>query len=73
MPTEKWTGPVGRLWSFEAIKGDGGPGRSTAYMLIDQERLECIKVAKLTRISGRSYDAYKESLARQLDAPPHAA
>jgi hypothetical protein len=65
--TTEWTGPVGRMWSFEGIKADGGPGRSTVHLLIKQGKLEAIKVGKLTRITGRSWDAYKESLLRGLD------
>jgi hypothetical protein len=74
MPSNpKWTGPVGRLWDFTAIRADGGPCRATCYVLIEQERLEAIKVGKLTRITGRSWDAYKESLLRGLGERPFTA
>jgi hypothetical protein len=69
----EWTGPIGRMWSFEAIKADGGPGRSTVHLLIKEGHLEAIKVGKLTRITGRSYDSYKESLLRGLGERPFAA
>jgi hypothetical protein len=57
MTTENWTGPVGRLWTFDAIRADGGPGRSTVHELIKAGRLEPIKVGNLTRVTGRSWDA----------------
>ena len=69
----EWTGPVGKMWSFEAIDDDGGPCRSNLYTLIEQGKLEAIKVGRLTRITGRSYDAYKESLTRGLRPSPFAA
>jgi hypothetical protein len=69
----KWTGPVGRMWSFVAIEDDGGPRRSMVYVLIKQGHLEAIKVGKLTRITGRSYDLYKQSLLRGLGERPFAA
>jgi excisionase family DNA binding protein len=70
---KEWTGPIGNMWSFEGIDDDGGPCRSNIYTLIEQGKLEAIKVGRLTRITGRSYDAYKESLLRGVGASPFAA
>jgi hypothetical protein len=68
-----WNGPVGKMWSFEDIREDGGPCRSTIYALIEQGRLEPIKVGKLTRVTGRSWNAYKQSLLCGLGERPFAA
>jgi hypothetical protein len=74
MPSNpKFTGPVGRLWDFTAIRADGGPCRATCYTLIEQGKLEAVKLGSRTRITGRSYDSYKESLTRGLRPSPFAA
>jgi hypothetical protein len=70
----KWTGEIGRMWSFHDIKADGGPSRSVVHVLIKQGVLEPIKVGNLTRVTNRSYVAYKEAaLLRGLNASPFAA
>jgi hypothetical protein len=68
MKTE-WTGPVGRLLDFPAIRQDGGPHRSKAYELIAAGELEAVKVGTRTKITGRSWEAYKQALPRGLSAP----
>jgi hypothetical protein len=71
--TQEWTGPIGKLMGFDDIKRDGGPGRSTVYLLIEKGLLEPVKLGNLTRVTGRSWEAYKQSLLRGLGDRPFAA
>jgi hypothetical protein len=71
--TTLWTGPVGKLMGFDDIRADGGPGRSTVYIMIERGELEAVKMGKLTKVTGRSWLQYKESLLRGLGERPFAA
>jgi excisionase family DNA binding protein len=74
MPSNpEWTGPVGRLWDFTAIRADGGPARSTIYLMIEAGELEAVKMGNKLRITDRSYQAWKETLLRGVGASPFAA
>jgi hypothetical protein len=69
----KWTGPVGRLWSPREIEADGGPKHTKLYLLLAANELEAVKLGSKTKITGRSYVAYKESLPRLITATSDAA
>jgi hypothetical protein len=74
MTSEKWTGPIGRLMTIDEIKADGGPGRSVVYQMIADDELEAVKSRSSTRITGRSWEAYKRSLPRlNTSESPRAA
>jgi hypothetical protein len=74
MNTEKWTGPIGRLWTGPEIAADGGPRHTKLYELVAAGELEAVKLGSKTRITGRSYDAYKAGLPRiNADAALSAA
>jgi hypothetical protein len=66
MSNEKWTGPVGRLYSPKEIEANGGPRHSKLYELIRRGALEAVKDGSLTKITGRSWESYKDSLPRVL-------
>jgi hypothetical protein len=61
MNTEKWTGPVGRLWTFKEIEADGGPCRTNTYEHINRGELEAVKIGSRTKITDRSYEPLKRS------------
>jgi hypothetical protein len=67
------TGPVGRLWSPREIEADGGPKHTKLYLLLAANELEAVKLGSKTKITGRSYDAYKANLPRLITARSDAA